>query len=87
MPKKEKPFIRVFPNPASNKAEVELKGFDPGFVQVQIINNTGSLVRDDKRLIYFGHEIIVLMFSIEPGIYFLVVRQDKKLARTKLVIR
>lgn len=87
LPKKEKPFIRVFPNPASNKAEVELKGFEPGFVQVQIINSTGSVLRNDKRLIYIGHEIIVLMFSLEPGIYFLVVKQDKKLARTKLIIR
>ena len=87
LPGKEKPSIRLFPNPVKNKVEIEIKGFEPGFVQVQIINSTGNILRDDKRLVFTGIEIITLMFSIEPGIYFLVVKQNKKQARTKLVVQ
>lgn len=84
---KEKPFIRLFPNPAVNKVEIEIKGFDPGFVRVQIINNTGTVLRDDQRLVFSGNEIIILMFSIDPGLYFLTIKQNKKQARAKLVIQ
>ena len=84
---KEKPSIRLFPNPASNKIEIEIKGFEPGFVQVQIINITGNVLRDDKRTVFVGNEIIILMFSIEPGIYFLTLKQNKKQARAKLVVQ
>jgi hypothetical protein len=82
-----KPFIRVFPNPAINKAEIEMNGFDPGYVQVQITDVNGKTVRNDKRLVFEGNEIIVLMFSINPGIYLLQVRQNKKQARTKLIVQ
>ena len=87
LPGKEKPIIRLFPNPSVNKVEIEIKGFDPGFVQVQIISNTGIVLRDDQRLVFSGNEIIILMFSIEPGLYFLTVKQNKKQARAKLVIQ
>lgn len=84
---KEKPLIRLFPNPAVNKVEIEIKGFDPGFVRVQIINNTGTVLRDDQRLVFTGNEIIILMFSIDPGLYFLTIKQNRKQARAKLVIQ
>ena len=81
-----KPFIRLFPNPAKNKVEIEVNGFEPGFVQVQITDQIGYPIKEDKRQIFVGHEIITLMFSIKPGIYYLAVKQNKKLARSKLVV-
>ena len=30
---KEKPSIRLFPSPASNKIEIEIKGFEGGFYE------------------------------------------------------
>lgn len=87
LPKKERPAIRLFPNPAMNKVEIEITGFDPGYLQVQIIDMNGNKIRDDKRSAFKGNEIIVLMFAVNPGIYLLQVRQDKKLARTKLIVR
>jgi len=83
----KKPFIRLFPNPAKNKVEIEINGFEPGFIQVQIADQNGNPVKDDRRRVFVGNEIIVLMFSINPGIYFVAVKQDKKLARSKLVIQ
>lgn len=84
---KEMPAVRVFPNPAKNKVEIEVKGFEPGNVQVQLIDKNGKLVRNDKRIVFSGNEIIVLMFSEKPGLYFLLVKQGGKNVRTKLVIQ
>lgn len=82
-----KPSVRLYPNPAVNRVEIEIKGFEPGFVQVLITDNSNQPAREEKRLVLGGTEIIVLMFSLKPGIYFLVVKQDKKQARSKLVIQ
>ena len=84
---KEKPSVRLFPNPAKNKVEIEIKGFDPGYVQIQLLNNNGKLVREDKRLVFGGNEIIVLMFSEKPGLYFLLLKQHEKKLKNKLLIK
>jgi hypothetical protein len=87
LPEKEKPSARLFPNPAINKIEVEIKGFDPGFVQVQIMDNNRLLVREDKRLLLSGNEIIMVMFSLKPGLYFVTIKQNEKLCKRKLIIQ
>ncbi len=84
---KEKPTVKLFPNPATNKVEIEIKGFDPGYVQVRILDINGEIKRDEKRAAFTGNEIIVLMFSIKSGIYFLEVRQNRNKARSRLVIQ
>ncbi len=84
---KETPLVRVFPNPAKNKVELDIKGFEPGYMQIILQNNSGKKVREEKRLIFNGNETIVLMFLEKPGIYFLLLRQGTKSLRTKLVIQ
>jgi Secretion system C-terminal sorting domain len=84
---KDKPTVRLFPNPAKNKVEIEIKGFEPGYVQVQLLDNKGKLVRDEKRFVFSGNEIIILMFSESPGLYFLLLKQRDKKLKSKLVIR
>lgn len=83
---KEKPTFRLYPNPAKNKVEIEIKGFDPGFVLVQLIDKNGKPARNDKRLVFSGNEIIVLMFSEKPGLYFVLLKQGEHIIRSKLVI-
>ncbi len=82
-----KPSVRLYPNPATNRVEMEIKGFKPGFVQVEITDNSNQPVREEKRLVLGGTEMIVLMFSLKPGIYLLAVKQDKRQARSKLIIQ
>jgi hypothetical protein len=84
---REKPFIRLYPNPAKNKAEIEIKGFDAGYVIIQLINNAGKLLREEKRLVLTGNEVIIFMFSENPGIYFLFLKQGKTMVKSKLVIQ
>lgn len=84
---KEKPFVRLYPNPAKNKTEIEIKGFDAGYVKIQLINNAGKLLIEEKRLVITGNEVIIFMFSENPGLYFLFLKQGKTMVKSKLIIQ
>jgi len=85
-PLKKIPSAKVFPNPAKNKVEIEINGFETGFVQIQLIDKNGKMVRNDKREVFSGNETIVFMFSESPGIYFLLIKQAEKSYKNKLII-
>ncbi len=84
---KEKASVKLYPNPVKNKAELELQGFEPGIIQVQIININGGAERNDQRLLVNGNENLVLMFSLPAGVYFVVLRQKDKLVKKKMVVQ
>ncbi len=84
---KGKPLLRLYPNPAKNKAEIEIKGFDAGYVIIQLMNNAGKLIREERRLVLTGNEIIIFMFSENPGLYFLFIKQGKIIKKARLVIQ
>ncbi len=83
----DKPLVQVFPNPAKNKVELEIKGFEPGYLRVSLLNNSGKPVKEEKRLLLSGSETVVLMFSQDPGLYYLLLKQGAKTVRTKLIIQ
>lgn len=82
-----KATAKLYPNPAKNKVELEVKGFEPGQIQVQIIDLNGKKLRDDQRFLFNGNENITVMFSLQPGIYFVVLRQIKKMVKMKMVVQ
>lgn len=84
---KETPSIRLFPNPAKNKIEIEIKGFEPGYMQVLLLDNMGNIVRNDRRLVFKGNETIILMFSERPGLYFLLLKQNEINLKSRLIIQ
>jgi hypothetical protein len=84
---KEKATAKLYPNPAKNKVELEVKGFEQGQIQVQIIDINGKKLRDDQRFLFNGNENITLMFSLPQGIYFVVLRQAKKLVKMKMMVQ
>lgn len=84
---KNTPSIRLFPNPAKNKVEIEIKSFEPGQVLIQLLDINGNRVREDKRTVFSGNEIIVFMFSEKPGLYYLLLRQGEISIRNRLVIQ
>ena len=84
---KDKASVKLFPNPAKNKAELEVTGFEPGITRLQIIDASGKLVRDDQRLLVSGNENIVLMFALQPGIYFILIKQKNKLVKKKMIVQ
>jgi len=82
-----KASVKLFPNPAKNKAELEVNGFEPGLVKLQVIDINGKLLRDDQRLLVTGNENIVIMFALQPGIYFILVKQKDKLVKKKMIVQ
>jgi hypothetical protein len=79
--------VKLFPNPAKNKAELEVKGFEAGTIQLQIVDVNGKLLRDDQRLLVSGDESMVIMFSLQPGIYFIVLKQKNRSVKKKMVVQ
>lgn len=84
---KDKPVVQIFPNPAKNKVELVIKGFDPGYLQVSLLNNNGKMIKEEKRLIVGGAETIVFMFSEKAGLYYILLKQGTRSIRTKLLIQ
>ena len=84
---KEAASVKLFPNPAKNKVELEVKGFEPGMVQLQLISAAGKIVRNDSRLLFSGNENMVVMFALTPGIYFIVLKQNNKQVKKKMLVQ
>ncbi|GAB2837740.1 T9SS type A sorting domain-containing protein [Ferruginibacter profundus] len=87
LPVKEKASVKLFPNPAKNKAELEVRGFEAGVIKLQIADVNGKLIRDDQRLLVNGNENIVIMFALQPGIYFIVVKQKDRFVKKKMIVQ
>ncbi len=83
----KKTSMRFFPNPAKHKISIEIKNFDVGNVQVQLLDNSGNILLNDKRLVLSGDEVIVFMFSQKPGLYLLLVRQHATVLKSQIVIQ
>ena len=81
-----KPDIVIYPNPAKNKVTVQVKNFDPGMAVVKVLDTKGKLVREDSRLLTNGTEDIVMFLMLKAGIYFILVAEQGKVARKKLVL-
>ena len=84
---KEKFSVHVFPNPAKNKVEIEINGFEPGYVKLQLLNNAGKIIRQEKRQMFSQKETIIFMFSETPGLYYLVLKQGVQTLKNKLIIQ
>lgn len=84
---KAKALVRLYPNPARNKVEIEIKGFAPGYIKLQMLNNTGKIIREEKRLALTGNELIMFMFSESPGLYYLLLKQGAQTVRSKFIVQ
>lgn len=80
------PELNLYPNPAKNKVTLQVKNFNPGMVGVKVLDTKGKLVREDSRLLTNGTEDIVMFLMLKEGIYFIVVSENGKVARKKLVV-
>ena len=84
---KKIPTAKLLSNPVKNKAEIAVKGFEAGEVQVVILDSKGNRMRDDRRLLFSGNDVITIMFSLPAGIYFITVKQKGKMINSKMLIR
>ena len=84
---KGKYFARLFPNPTRNKVQVEVNGFEPGSLQLKFYDTRGNKLREEKRLLSTGNETITVMFLLQPGVYLLLLKQNKRSLKKTLVVR
>jgi Secretion system C-terminal sorting domain len=84
---KKKAAVKLFPNPAKNRAELQVSGFEAGTVQLQIIDLSGKKLRNEERFLLNGTESIVIMFSLQPGIYFITVKQKDTWIKKKMMVQ
>ena len=87
VPDKEKYFAKLYPNPTRNKVEIEVKGFEQGFLQLRFYDARGNILREEKRLLLSGNEMVIVMFSLQPGLYMLLLKQNKRMLKKSLVVR
>lgn len=84
---KKLPMIKLLSNPVRNKAAIMVENFTPGEVQVLLTDSRGNRLRDDRRLIIGGKDIITLMFSLPAGMYFITIKQQGCQLSKKLLVR
>ena len=87
MPLKDRLQLKLFPNPAKNKMEISVKGFEAGFISLIIIDATGSQQRKDQRMLYSGDEKLPVMFSLQPGVYFIVLKQNGNSVKSRFIVQ
>lgn len=75
---REIPCMRLFPNPAKNKGEIELKGFEPGYIQVQLLDNNGKLRREDKRFVLRARRSSYSCFQKSRPVLYMAETRCKK---------
>lgn len=80
------PEMKLFPNPARNKFTVQVQGFEPGMVNVKIIDLKGRLVRQDSRLLTSGSEEVPMYISLEPCTCYVLVEQKGRMIKKRLVV-
>src|SRR6187455_1361381 len=81
------PVLNIFPNPATNKITMQVKNFSPGMVSVKILDAKGKIMREDNRLLTNGSEDVVMFLSLKAGIYIILVSDQGKSARRKLLVQ
>lgn len=84
---KDRVSAKIFPNPARNKVEIEIKGFEAGYVKLQLLNSAGKIVKEEKRLVLTGSEIIIFMFAETAGLYYLLLKQGARATKTRFIIQ
>lgn len=79
--------MKLYPNPAKNKIELQLQGFETGTVFISTIDIKGKIVNRCERMMIKGEENIIMFLSVDPGIYIVAVEQKNKSVRKKLVVQ
>ncbi len=84
---KPKAAVLLYPNPVKNKASLQLTGFEPGMIQLQIVSMAGRVERSEERLLISGNETVVIMFSLPAGVHHVIIKQKSKIAKAKMLVQ
>lgn len=79
--------VKLFPNPVSQSAQIELDLEEAAEVQLEVFNTVGQTMRfEDEGQLASGKHLLELQTNqLSPGIYFLKVKADDKQRVMKFV--
>jgi hypothetical protein len=83
---KKIPAVKILTNPVKHKLQVAVNDFDPGMLQLLILDAKANVLRNDSRMVYSSSELITVMFSLPAGMYVVMLKQKEKLVSKKFVV-
>ena len=78
--------VKAFPNPAKDQIMLDITGKVEGDVEINIMDSFGKLIQTINTLSTDNKVLIDLSDEIKNGIYFISVRNNDKLASTKIAV-
>lgn len=78
---------KIYPNPTKNKLQVAVSGFNAGWIFLKFLDKRGTTVRQEKRMLINGNELVTIMFFLEPGNYWLLITQNNHQLRKTVLIK
>jgi hypothetical protein len=78
--------LKISPNPARDKINIELYSANKQGVFINISNAAGQLLQQSKHSAVAGINTILMPLKLRPGTYFISVKQSGKVQVKKLVV-
>jgi len=82
----QKAAVTILPGASQNRAELSVKGFKEGAVQVSILSADEKVLKQEQRFLITGEEQLSTMYLLPKGIYFLLVAQNDIKVKQKLLV-
>ncbi len=80
--------VKVFPNPATDKINIELENIDDREVQINLLDITGKVVYSKiVNEIRGDLNEVILVSNYNKGIYFISIKVDGRLINKKILIQ
>jgi hypothetical protein len=78
---------KVYPNPNKGVFELQLSGYTPGKVQVQVVDNYGKLISSESIMVSAATENFSFdMRSHAAGVYYVRVINDKGVKTLRMIV-
>lgn len=80
--------VRVYPNPASSQATLQINAVEPGSAIYSITDLTGQEIQSDRIMLTAGVNNVALHFAnMAKGIYLVNVKNENQHYTTKIIIK
>ena len=77
--------FKVYPNPTTGEATLELNGFNAGAAEIRLLDSKGRMVLSRKEQLITGRQLVQLrLVNLVNGYYILQVIQDGKFYSTRI---
>ena len=78
--------VVIYPNPANYQVYLSFENYR-GTIEVKLFNSTGNVIISRSVTIEnYDHKLRLPLNGMKPGIYFISIKNDKKVTKHKLII-